>query len=294
MKYGVVIVTYNRLELLKECIECVLNQTISAEKIIIVDNASTDGTDSYLKKYQYDSNFIISFSKENSGGAGGFAKGVEIANQLDLDYVLLIDDDAMISLDYIEILMKFMNANQVCPACAGSVCTDGNIIADHRKNVSKVGFIFHNCPIEEYKKSMFWCDNISFCGIFIRSNVMRQIGIPHAYYFIWHDDTEYSIRIRKYGKMAVLPQAVLNHKTKLTFSETPRRYSWKDYYGIRNRLYYLKEHGNFMDQVVNIINLYIHFVFRNYLFSILKIDGYDWKNEKDIAKKAIRDSRINS
>ena len=42
MKYGVVLVTYNRLELLKECVEHCMQQTVPFEKIIVVDNCSTD------------------------------------------------------------------------------------------------------------------------------------------------------------------------------------------------------------------------------------------------------------
>lgn len=50
--YAVVVVTYNRLELLKECLKQVENQTVPAQKIIVVDNASTDGTAEYLREYK--------------------------------------------------------------------------------------------------------------------------------------------------------------------------------------------------------------------------------------------------
>ena len=49
MKYSIVIVTYNRCSLLKECVACAMQQTQAASHIIIIDNASTDETDDYLK-----------------------------------------------------------------------------------------------------------------------------------------------------------------------------------------------------------------------------------------------------
>ena len=49
MKYGVVIVTYNRLELLKECLLCIDKQVKKFDSVLIVDNYSTDGTREYLK-----------------------------------------------------------------------------------------------------------------------------------------------------------------------------------------------------------------------------------------------------
>lgn len=52
MKYTVVIVTYNRLELLKECIEAINNQKKQFDSVVIVDNASTDGTKDYLQGYE--------------------------------------------------------------------------------------------------------------------------------------------------------------------------------------------------------------------------------------------------
>ena len=48
MKFAVTIVTYNRLELLKECVKQVLSQTVPFSYICIVDNNSTDGTSKYL------------------------------------------------------------------------------------------------------------------------------------------------------------------------------------------------------------------------------------------------------
>ena len=102
-RYAVVIVTYNRLTLLKECIQCVETQTIPATKIIVVNNASTDKTTDFLseKRKQNDKFYIIE-CKQNIGGAGGFYKGVKKASEEDIDMMLLIDDDAMIADNYME------------------------------------------------------------------------------------------------------------------------------------------------------------------------------------------------
>ena len=121
MKYGVVIVTYNRLELLKECIENCIRQTIPFEKIIIVNNCSTDGTDEYLQQYKADMRFVISEQTENLGGAGGFRVGLELAGKEDLDWVLIIDDDAMIAEDYIQKCDRVIRRYPNVVACSGPV-----------------------------------------------------------------------------------------------------------------------------------------------------------------------------
>ena len=73
-KYAIVIVTYNRRQLLEECVEKAYRQTTPAQSIIIINNASTDGTRAYLKELAAESTIydIINLS-QNIGGAGGFS-----------------------------------------------------------------------------------------------------------------------------------------------------------------------------------------------------------------------------
>ena len=88
----------------------------------------------------------------------------------------------------------------------------------------------------------------------------------------------------------VVTGAVLNHKTKLKSQSGKRRYDWKDYYDIRNRILMVREHGTMMDRVVNSLHLFIHVIFRNRLFQAIRRERYDWKYENDIVKRAIRDA----
>lgn len=113
-KYAIVIVTYNRKELLCECLECVQRQRVQASSIIIINNASTDGTGVYLETFS-EKNPIVDVINlpQNIGGAGGFAKGIERAVEKNVECVLLIDDDAMIADDYME---KITVGKKKCPA----------------------------------------------------------------------------------------------------------------------------------------------------------------------------------
>ena len=72
-----IIVTYNRLELLKECLDAVENQSKAVRKIFVIDNNSTDDTWKYLKMIEKShQNVIPVHLKENIGGAGGFNQGI--------------------------------------------------------------------------------------------------------------------------------------------------------------------------------------------------------------------------
>lgn len=292
-KYAAVIVTYNREQLLKECIYNVRNQTLPPAHIVIVNNASTDGTDSYLEGLaDEDQRCEIINLNSNIGGAGGFSIGIARCVEQDVDCVLIIDDDAMIAPDYMERLIDARESHREYSAFAGSVRVNGETDTFHRRNFSKYGLLSKNCPPTEYQKDCFECDIVSFCGMLLDRDLIKRIGLPHAEYFILFDDTEYSLRVLGYSRFLIIPGAVLNHKTVRQTERYPRRYDFRDYYAIRNRMLMVREHGGLADRLINFIDLFINVIFRNWLFAILRRDGYNWKYERELVKRALRDAKI--
>ena len=94
-----VVVTFNRLEKLKTVLASLEQQTRLPEQLIIVNNASTDGTDTYLEQYAADFKFgdkiqldIVTLP-ENVGGAGGFSAGMRRSYELGADFAWIFDDD---------------------------------------------------------------------------------------------------------------------------------------------------------------------------------------------------------
>lgn len=290
VKYAIVIVTYNRVKLLRESVTQAVNQTIRPASIIVVNNASTDDTGAYLESLTSQDIIDVVNLSQNIGGAGGFAKGIECALEKDVECVLVIDDDALIAKDYME---KILRAREQYPnyrAFAGVVETEGEIDLYHRRNFSKSGLMTRNVRRKQYKEDYFTCNCASFCGMVVDIGLIRQIGLPHPEYFISFDDTEYSLRICRYSKFLVIVSAKLNHKREPEHLRYPRRYSWKDYYAIRNRLLMVKEHGNILDKVINFIDIFIHIIFRNWWFGLIRRDHYDWRYERHLVKAALCDA----
>ena len=96
MKIIAIVVTYNRLSLLKESINALLNQTHPLNKIVIVDNHSTDGTSDYLANLAKENSiFQIVTMEQNVGGSGGFSEGVKQAAYAHADWMWLMDDDTI-------------------------------------------------------------------------------------------------------------------------------------------------------------------------------------------------------
>ena len=152
MKLGVVIVTYNRITLLKECLSRVLNQTVDINKVIVVNNNSDDGTKEYLDGIN-DKRVAAYHETTNLGGAGGFNRALSIASEEDFDYVLIIDDDAMIERSYMQKITDFASKNPAYNAFAGAVYTEGNIDPYHRRRLgSKLIFWEKMIPEDMYAR----------------------------------------------------------------------------------------------------------------------------------------------
>ena len=105
MNYGVVIVTYNRIEHLKKSLELYTRQTKNPSRIIVVDNHSNDGTIDFLNSWESEvvkkKKKEVIYLPENLGGSGGFYLGKKKALELDVDWIMVADDDAYPNEDYL-------------------------------------------------------------------------------------------------------------------------------------------------------------------------------------------------
>lgn len=285
MKYTVVIVTYNRLELLKECLQCVDNQSLKFDNVVVVDNKSTDGTSEYLKSYT--EKYHIIFENVNGGGAKGFKDGVEYTyNNIESDFILLIDDDAMLAKDYLYLINEAILSNPSCKAFSGTVTTDGIIDITHRKMLKK-GLKFNMVPVDanQYSIDCFYYDLSSFCGLIFSKDLIKDIGFPNDEYFIWFDDTEYSLRIRKFTQILNINKAIINHKTKLPSSNNPL--SWKGYYGIRNNGDIIIKYGSRINFICFKLRVY-RACLKEYLFYLFTRNP-KYKYNSNLYKDALKD-----
>lgn len=254
MSFSVVIVTYNRLNLLKECIKCVENQSFYAENIVIINNCSTDGTKEYLDSIKKD-NIIIYHSSQNLGGAGGFSLGVQEASKLKSKWVVLIDDDAMLDADFLKNISANSEKNSDILSYSGTVMVDGKIDIAHRVRIrNSILYLDYPIPEKEYEEETFFCDTASFCGLVISKELIKKIGMPEKEFFIWFDDTEYSLRIRKYTKILNVNSAIINHKSIFLGNNG---FNWKDYYGRRNRLLMIKKHFSKSTFIFNFFKVWV-------------------------------------
>ncbi len=285
MSIAAVMVTYNRLEKLKRAISAYEESTLKPDYMVIINNNSTDGTTQFLEKWKNkDSSIkkIVETLKENIGGSGGFKKGLEIALSLPVDYMFIADDDAYIDKGALEILNKRISKDTSISSVCCQVVEYGDVGVAHRRIISvrKNKLLDLSVPVEEYKKEEFELNVFSFVGCMITKDAISKAGLPRDDFFIYFDDTEYSLRIAKQGKIICLPKAKIFHDM------VPQNVvlSWKNYYATRNRFLTIKEH---FDKKV-----YKKFISKNKLLLIKDLLTFQRKSFK-IRYYSIKDANRN-
>ena len=255
---GCVIVTYNRLTKLKKTLFAYANQILKPLFLIVVDNASTDQTASFLDQWQnIDEGFekIVIHSNKNVGGSGGFYIGEQEALKMNCDWIMIADDDAYPEKNYLFGIQHYINNHDTINTSilCGKVFENGKCENIHRSVWrSKWDRNFHwPAKKEEYYKKEFYPDFVSYIGIVINKSKMKKAGLVSKDNFIWCDDTEHTYRLSLYGKIICLPEYTIIHDV----DPSNHVLSWKSYYGYRNDLVFFKKHlkGHFPFIIMKLI-----------------------------------------
>ena len=243
-----VVVTYNRRDLLVRCIEALRAQ---ADELVVVDNASTDGTAEALAERGVRTLRL----DENAGSTGGFAAGVRVALETGADWLWLMDDDAEPEPGCLERLLAAEgDAAALAPAV---VRADGELDLGHRGHLRGRA---RALPLEAYVAGEApEIGYFTWVGVLLQASAVRAAGLPKAEMFIWADDYEYSLRIHEQGPIRLVPEArVLHHDvgqahtsrrsrfwnriTGWTYGPAPLEAFWRNLCGVRNYVWIKKRY----------------------------------------------------
>ncbi|MDD2267528.1 glycosyltransferase [Sulfuricurvum sp.] len=257
-----VVVTYNRKELLLECLNSIVNQNYPVDSIVIIDNCSNDGTTQKLVEAKYIStdktivikNGISIFYKKTSmniGGAGGFNIGIKEAFSHKFDFIWLMDDDTIPHNSTLsELIKSYKISSEKLKSPIGFVCskvlhTDHTV---HIMNIPTIHSIYKNdsLPFNTLDEDdVLVAYSCSFVSVLITFEAIQFSGLPYKEYFIWYDDVEFTSRISDQGFIGIYSMnSTVVHKTPFNYGANILSASvndlWKFKYGIRNSLHALK------------------------------------------------------
>ena len=199
-----VVVTFNRKTLLAECLDALLKQTHAVDRIFVVDQASTDGTPEMLQERGYIEHETITYSRseKNTGGAGGFQRGVELAHTAGFGLIWIMDDDAIADRVALETMLRYIGYPHASAIANAKVRLDGTLDEGH--------LVFADRGHRSGGPSLLTFS--SFVGLLITRNAIDQIGTPKAELFLQGDDTEYCRRLCRVGPIVFAKDSIILHK----------------------------------------------------------------------------------
>lgn len=289
-----VVVTYNRLELLKENLQALKAQTFQPQRIIIIDNCSTDHTAEYLETLKNDPQYLIIRTEKNIGGAGGFSLGLKTSVLNGCDFTWMMDDDTIPENNALEELVKAAEQEKhVGFVCSRVNWTDGSLHTMNKPFLA--GKTAHPTAASNNQTTPIKCLTCSFVSVIISSQAVRQVGLPIKEFFIWCDDIEYTERISSAGfSCYYVSHSIALHKTGSNYfpsiDKAPSSMAWRFYYQARNTCYIKRKKEKskivFFFSVLNKYRVYKHKLRR-------RTDGHQEDFIKEIKKGCIDGLRFN-
>ena len=237
-----VVVTYNRKVLLSECLRALLAQSRAVEEILVVNNASTDGTPEAVAEQFPPNEFprlrLLSLPK-NIGGAGGFREGIKRAFEGQFDWFWVMDDDTIPEPDALSELFAsragFTESPRPDLLASKVVWIDGSL---HPMNIS---WVKEGDPEQLFlatQHSTLSMRATTFVSLLMHRKLVERYGLPVADYFIWGDDIEYTGRILRHEFGVAVPRSRVTHKTAKKYA-TVDGSGARFYYHVRNTIWML-------------------------------------------------------
>jgi rhamnopyranosyl-N-acetylglucosaminyl-diphospho-decaprenol beta-1,3/1,4-galactofuranosyltransferase len=233
-----VVVTFNRKHMLRECLDALRAQSRPPDRVLVVDNASTDGTLEMVRSDHPDVDLLA--LPYNQGGAGGFHEGLARAYRDGADWAWLMDDDTIASRDALAELIgapdRLSGAPRPLLLASKAVWDDGRV---HPMNIPQFEREALDHVVLAAENGVLPMRAATFVSLLVKREAIERYGLPLKHFFIWSDDVEYTARILRHEAGYAVPQSVVHHKTKTAHTAVSSAGD-RFYYHVRNMLYMIR------------------------------------------------------
>lgn len=238
-KVFVVIVNYNARETLSECLASVFHSDYPNFEVVLLDNASTDGSLELAKNNFSRVNFIQ--SGKNSGFAAGNNLGIRFALEKMADYVFLLNPDAMVEKNTLSFLISQAEKNPSAGLFSPVIFQDrsarvwfaGGLIDWPKMKTIHLTNILSETP--------YATEYLSGCAMLIRKEVFKKTELFDEDYFLYWEDADFSWRARKNGfELLIVPQARVFH-----FEKSENNLASKTYWLVFSGLLFFQKNAPF-------------------------------------------------
>ena len=294
MKISIVIVTYNGIKWIGDCLESILDSTLIPE-IIIVDNCSTDATLDFLKR-NYLQNIKLIESNENLGFGRANNLGISLALKSKSDFIFLLNQDTVIGNDTIEKLLEVSIKNPEFGILSP-------IHSDGKGDLLDMSFLYYinrqgdslisDSILKKEMKDVYAVEMINAAAWFLPQKTFEIVGGFDPIFFLYGEDDNFCQRVLYHNlKIGITPKTVIKHDSDNNYSFTYPIGSEKYYKKFLNRI--KVKYGNVNTEDYKGINKIRFYFLKKAILSLLKLDFNNCKVNKTkynlIDKKSITNS----
>jgi rhamnopyranosyl-N-acetylglucosaminyl-diphospho-decaprenol beta-1,3/1,4-galactofuranosyltransferase len=234
-----VVVTHNRLDLLRQCLAALRGQTRPADRVLVVDNASSDGTAAALEG---EASWVDTLPlPENLGATGGFYEGMRAAVAGDAEWLWLLDDDTIPQPEALERLLAGLERAPAdrAPAILASrvVWRDGR---PHPMNQPILRRRDLQGLVEGAGAGLLPLRAGSWVSLFVSRAAVDRHGLPNRRFFYQADDIEYTARVLRREHGFAVPDSVVEHRTKTPHDALSDPDDRRFYFHARNTVFMLR------------------------------------------------------
>lgn len=246
-----VVLTYNRMDLLDSCLQAIVAQTHQCDRIVVIDNASTDGTFAMLADKWADRVEVYSLPR-NIGAAGGFNMGMRIAYRTGADSIWVMDDDVIAEPNALE---RLIAANDIltqreisAPFVISTARTPRGYVTNVPDVANRRNALSYQAWPELLEHKMVPVRRATFVSILLPRRTLARFGLPHASMFIWGEDSEFTLRITAaqpgyiVGDSRCLHVRQMDGNPDIRTENNPVRIGWHYHY-IRNSVYTVRNYA---------------------------------------------------
>lgn len=242
-KVSAVVATYNLKDVFLECLESITKQDYPNLEIIVVDNASVDGTADAVAERFPQVNLIR--NTENLGVTGGANTGVKKATG---DYIWFIDHDNIFEPKMLSEMLKLAESDPKIGVVVPKIYywDDKTLIWAAGTNINLltgVNISREGRDVGQYEKVEEV--QIAPANFLVKREVIEKVGVYDDVYYISYEDADFSFRVRQVGfKIVYTPKAVCYHKFPILDKKTAtKRWLSRAYWTARNKIIFMRKHS---------------------------------------------------
>lgn len=240
----VVMLTWNQREDTLACLDSLSRMTYPNYRVVVVDNGSTDGTESAIRAQYPEVKVIV--NPYNLGFTGGTNVGLRHALSQGADYILSINNDTLVAPDILDELVA-----HAAPPDVGAVAPKV-YYADEPRRIWSMGARRHPWTLEmsdvgrgrmdvgQWEQALE-CDYLLGCAQLLKRSLLEEIGLLDEVFFLYYDDLDLCLRANRAGyRLLVVPQARMWHKVAASAGgvDSPR----VRYYRARSSVWFFRKH----------------------------------------------------